>query len=222
MARRYTLIAILLLTAVSACERHEEGNGIEADSTEEIERTLNMPGTLTSPSGDTVSLAPGCAALVYYWLPLNLYDEIEGDLVLLASLDSRDETLGMRVVPLPVQPDGESRNHAQRVVNGFGVSLPVYLADSIFMSTLDCSILPCAALLVPGEDPRVETGFGGPGRLLGIEATDEPEPSDTLSQSSPDSLLEAGPLGEPETDGALTDDSLNTSDSAGVSSQSTD
>ncbi len=146
------------LISISACGSAESGDTAPADSVEAMEAAVELPGTLLSPTGDTVETETGKSYLVYYWLPLELYDEMQDDLLYLVSMDSS-------IVPLPVQPDPDSRNHAQRVVNDLGISLTVYLADSQFMSALDCSILPSAVLFSPGKDPTSDWGFGSPSRL---------------------------------------------------------
>mgnify|MGYP006278240483 CR=1 FL=1 len=157
---RPVLLLVTMTAATVACSKgSSNGESAPRDSLPEAAAVVELPGVLLAPTGDTVSLGPDSAALIYYWLPLELYGEMEEDLLFLASLDST-------VVPLPVQPDHEARNHAQRIVNGMEISLPVYLADSAVMSALDCSILPYSLLLLPGEEPLGENGFGSPRRLL--------------------------------------------------------
>jgi hypothetical protein len=150
--------ALIAMGAGCTGSRAQEDD-ISTDSTATAERIVELPGVVLSPGGDTVSIGPETAVVLYYWLPLDLYAEMERDLLFLSSLDST-------IVALPIQPDHETRNHAQRVVNNLGISLPVYLADSSVMETVDCSILPYTLLLLPGEEPVAESGFGSPARLL--------------------------------------------------------
>lgn len=152
-------IALCLLAYGGGCvEEHAEESGGESPAAA-VETVVELPGAILSPGGDTVTARAGESVLIYYWIPLNLYDEAGNDLLFLASLDST-------VVPLPIQPDPDSRNHAQRVVNNLDISLPVYLADSSVMEKVDCSILPFSMLLTPGSQPATGSGFGSPERLL--------------------------------------------------------
>jgi len=121
---------------------------------------VSLPGVLIAPTGDTVSVPPETDVILYYWLPLDRYDEMESDLLFLASLD--DSTC----LALPVQPDFDSRNHAQRVINNMGISLPVYLADSTVMAKIDTDILPFCLFLTPEGEEFSGNGFGSPSRLL--------------------------------------------------------
>lgn len=119
-----------------------------------------VPGTITGPAGDTLIAGPGERILIYFWIPLNLQAELEQDLIYLSSLG--DSTL----IVVPIQADPESRNLAQTLVNGLGISLTVYLADPQAVSALDVSMLPSAVLLSPGGSRAEEFGFGAPARLL--------------------------------------------------------
>jgi hypothetical protein len=157
--RSLALATTGILIAASCGGNGEQENGSGVDSTSFAVAVAELPGLLISPGGDTLSVGPDTTVVLYYWLPLDLYDEMERDLLFLASLDST-------ILPIPVQPDHETRNHAQRVVNNLGISLPVYLADSSVMEAMDSHILPFTMLLLPGEDPLSESGFGSPARLL--------------------------------------------------------
>lgn len=153
------LLSVCLLASGGGCgEGQAEESGGESPATE-VETAVEMPGVILSPGGDTITAGPGESVLLYYWIPLNLHDEAMDDLLFLASLDST-------IITLPVQPDHDSRNHAQRVVNNLDISLPVYLADSSVMAEMDCSILPISVLLTPGSQPATGSGFGSPERLL--------------------------------------------------------
>jgi hypothetical protein len=154
-----SLMAILVLLGSGCSGSGAEEEGAGADSTSFVAKRVELPGMLLSPTGDTVTFGPDTAVVLYYWLPMDMYGEMERDLLFLASLDST-------VIPLPIQPDHETRNHAQRVVNNLDISLTVYLADSSVMEMIDCSILPYTVLLLPGEAPVTGTGFGSPARLL--------------------------------------------------------
>ncbi|MBN2586192.1 MAG: hypothetical protein JXA64_02005 [Candidatus Fermentibacteraceae bacterium] len=154
-----SLMTVLMLLGNGCSGSGAEEEDAGADSTSYAVRRVELPGTLLSPTGDTVTVGPDTAVVLYYWLPLDMYGEMERDLLFLASLDST-------VIPLPIQPDHETRNHAQRVVNNLGISLTVYLADSSIMDMIDSTILPYTLLLFPGENPVAGTGFGSPARLL--------------------------------------------------------
>lgn len=153
------LFVLCLLVSGSGCVEGQAEEGGEESPVEVVETVAELPGVILSPAGDTVAPGPGESVLLYYWIPLNLYDEATNDLLFLASLDST-------IVPLPIQPDHDSRNHAQRVVNNLDISLPVYLADSAVMDMVDFSILPFSMLLTPGSQPATGSGFGSPERLL--------------------------------------------------------
>ncbi len=126
--------------------------------------TVVLPGIVTEPAGDTVSVPDSTSVILYYWLPLEKYEAMESDLLFLASLDST-------ILVLPVQPDHESRNHAQRVVNSLEISLPVYLADSALTKVFEGSILPITVLYTPEGNQFTAEGFGAPLRLLGMHQT---------------------------------------------------
>lgn len=156
----YQVLPVLfLLASAGGCgEEQTEENGEDSPETV-VETVVELPGVILSPTGDTVTAGTGESVLLYYWVPLNLYDEARDDLLFLASLDST-------IIPLPIQPDHDSRNHAQRVVNNLDIPLPVYLADSSVMEQVDFSILPFSMLLTPGSPPAEGSGFGSPERLL--------------------------------------------------------
>ena len=151
-----TALCLLVLTA--ACGEGEEEATTFSDSTATVTRTADLPGVLVSPSGDTVRVPPETTVILYYWLPLEMYPEMKNDLENLASMDSI-------FLVLPVQPDAESRNHAQRTVNNLEIVLPVYLADSSVMSTLNCEVLPFCMAFTPGGEVLSEAGFESPSRL---------------------------------------------------------
>ncbi|MBD3278622.1 MAG: hypothetical protein GF388_09995 [Candidatus Aegiribacteria sp.] len=151
-----TTLSFLILTA--SCGEGEGEVTHSTDSTARVTRTVELPGALVAPSGDTVQVPAETTVLLYYWLPLDLYPSMEIDLEYLASLDSA-------YMVLPVQPDPESRNHAQRTVNNLGVVLPVYLADSSVMSMMSCEILPVCLAITPGGEILTEAGFESPSRL---------------------------------------------------------
>lgn len=121
---------------------------------------LIVPGNLTGPDGLKPDFSLDSAAVVYYWMPLDGYAAVDSDLVSLAGLGS----LGVRAVP--VQFTVECRNAAQAHLNGMGISMPVYLADSVTASSIPRDVLPAAVLFRIGAAPEVETGFGCTARLL--------------------------------------------------------
>jgi len=151
-----------MLTAAFLCfacgGTAQEDDGV-TDNVPPPPSAVELPGTLIAPTGDTLAVLPDIAVVVYYWLPLELYEEAEEDLIFLASL-------GEGFMPLPVQPDHDSRNHAQTIVNDLEISLPVYLADSVFMESMDCRILPVCRIMEPGGTILTADGFGSPRRLL--------------------------------------------------------
>ena len=156
--------ALLFLLATS-CEREVEVHAPLCDSTDTVlQPPLRVPGTITGPdsAGVPQEIDPSGfdALLLYYWIPLVGYEESEPDLRLLAGLREDGSLL-----VLPVQFDPDSRNHAQMLVNGLGVSLTVYLGDSTLKKHLSPRFLPLTVLIRPGSELR-ETGFGGPERLL--------------------------------------------------------
>ena len=158
-----TIIVLILVTLIPLCgcdERTDDVESTDIDSTSAGPLTVQLPGILIAPTGDTVQALPGTDVLLYYWLPLDKYADMQDDLRFLASL----ETL---YLVLPLQPDYESRNHAQRVVNNMGISLPVFLADSAIMEMIDTSILPSCHIMTTEGDVFSESGFGAPSRLLG-------------------------------------------------------
>ncbi len=156
------LIVLILVALIPICGCEDRTDGVESgDSTSTSigPLTAQLPGILIAPTGDTVQVIPGTDVILYYWLPLEKYDEMWDDLRFLASLDTL-------YLVLPLQPDHESRNHAQRVVNNMEISLPVYLADSAVMEIIDTEILPSCLILTPEGEEIAESGFGAPSRLL--------------------------------------------------------
>ena len=156
------LVVMILVALIPVCgcdERTEETVSGDIDSTSIAPLTVQLPGILIAPTGDTVQALPGTDVILYYWLPLEKYDEMQEDLFFLASLDSLYHVI-------PLQPDHESRNHAQRVVNNMEMSLPVFLADSAVMEVIDTSILPSCLIMTSDGEVFSENGFGAPSRLL--------------------------------------------------------
>ncbi len=143
-----------LLLALSACE----DGGPPPD---ESPGPLTLPGMLTGPDGSVPDLSADSLAVVYFWIPLKGSAAADSGLVELASV--RDTLISI----LPIQFDIEDRNYAQACANDLGISLPVYLADSVFASTFPVDVLPVAILYARGAPPVVETGYGCAGRLLG-------------------------------------------------------
>ena len=159
---RSVVLLIILLALICGCnDRTSEADSGEGDSlyTHPGLASVQLPGVLIAPDGDTVQSHPGVDVILYYWIPLDKYDEMLEDLRFLASLDST-------YLVLPLQPDHESRNHAQRVVNNLEITLPVFLADSAVMVRMNPSILPICLFLTPEGDEVTETGFGAPSRIL--------------------------------------------------------
>ena len=159
MKRMIVLVMIALIPICGCDERTEETVSDDIDSTSIAPLTVQLPGILIAPTGDTVQALPGTDVILYYWLPLEKYDEMQEDLFFLASLDSI-------YLVIPLQPDHESRNHAQRVVNNMEISLPVFLADSAVMEVIDTSILPSCLIMTSDGEVFSENGFGAPSRLL--------------------------------------------------------
>ena len=122
---------------------------------------VTIPGSITGPDtsgvGRGIDISIEDTVVLYYWLPLSGYAEAESDLTFLSGAST--------VLTLPIQFDPDSRNHAQNIVNELGISLTVFMGDSILLKYLSPDILPLTVLLVPGEETR-ETGFGGPERLF--------------------------------------------------------
>lgn len=122
---------------------------------------VTIPGSITGPDtsgvGRKIEISSADAVVLYYWLPLAGYAETESDLTFLSGASS--------VLTLPIQFDPDSRNHAQNIVNELGISLTVFMGDSVLLKYLSPDILPLTVILVPGEEAR-ETGFGGPERLF--------------------------------------------------------
>lgn len=121
---------------------------------------MEIPGTLVSPSGDTLSVRSDSLLLLYHWLPLAGHPDMESDLRQLGRI--HDEGV-VRVVP--VQFDGATRNEAQRVVNDLQLSLPVYLGDAALQKHLSARVLPLSVLVLLDGELR-KTGYGSPRRVL--------------------------------------------------------
>ena len=157
-------IAFILTITFNGCNS-KENSASQAEYLEPYEpATVVLPGIVTEPAGDTVSVPDSTSVMLYYWLPLEKYEAMERDLLFLASVDST-------ILVLPVQPDQESRNHAQRVINSLEISLPVYLADSALIKVFEGSILPITVLYTPEGDQFTAEGFGAPLRLLEMHQT---------------------------------------------------
>ena len=151
---------VISLSLFCGCdERTEEVESGNNDSIRTSQLTVQLPGVLIAPTGDTVDVLPKTNVILYYWLPLDQHDEMRADLLFLASLDTT-------FLALPVQPDHDSRNHAQRVINNMGISLPVYLADFNVMEKMDAEILPSCLILTTEGEEITGNGFGSPSRLL--------------------------------------------------------
>lgn len=159
MKRMIALVMIALIPICSCDERTEETVSGDIDSTSIAPLTVQLPGILIAPTGDTVQAPPGTDVILYYWLPLEKYDDMQDDLRFLTTLDTR-------YLVLPLQPDHGSRNHAQRIVNNMEISLPVFLADSAVMEVIDTSILPSCLIMTSDGEVFEECGFGAPARLL--------------------------------------------------------
>ncbi len=159
MKRMIVLVLIAFIPVCGCGERTDEAESSGIDSTSVAPLTVQLPGVLIAPTGDTVQALPGTDVILYYWLPLDKYDEMQDDLRFLASLDTL-------YLVLPLQPDHESRNHAQRVVNNMEISLPVFLADPAVMEAIDTSILPSCLIMTSNGEVFEECGFGAPSRLL--------------------------------------------------------
>lgn len=147
------LLLIIILILIPSCG----GGGVPEDAPAE---TLNVPGTLTGPDGLRPDFALDTALVVYYWMPLDGYASVDSDLVSLSGLPGR----GVRAIP--VQFTVEGRNAAQAHLNSMGISMPVYLADSVLASCIPSGVLPAAVLFRRGSPPAVGTGFGCAERLL--------------------------------------------------------
>jgi hypothetical protein len=155
MTRPPVFLAALLLLAPSACEK----GGPPPDETP---GPITLPGSLTGPDGSVPDLSGDSLVVVYFWIPLKGCAPADSGLVELASV--QDSLISI----LPIQFTIDDRNYAQACANDLGISLPVYLADSDFASTVPVDVLPVAILYARGAAPVVETGYGCAGRLLGI------------------------------------------------------
>lgn len=137
----------------AACGR--EGGPVESPPP-----VLRIPGTLTGPDGLEADFAGRDSVVVYHWMALEGYGVVDAELREL-------EILGRGSVPVcPVQFSEEERDDAQEKVNSLGISMPVYLGDSLLESAIPPGVLPVAVLFAAGSPPRAETGFGCASRLL--------------------------------------------------------
>ncbi|MCD4775156.1 MAG: hypothetical protein K8S15_03795 [Candidatus Aegiribacteria sp.] len=158
--RSTIVLFVISLVLIYGCgERTEEVESADNDSSYTSQLSVRLPGVLIAPTGDTVDILLETDVILYYWLPLDKHDDMQADLLFLASLDTT-------CLALPVQPDHNSRNHAQRVINNMEISLPVYLADSTVMKKMDTNILPTCLILTTGGEEITGNGFGSPSRLL--------------------------------------------------------
>ncbi|HOA04459.1 MAG TPA: hypothetical protein PLX54_02910 [Candidatus Fermentibacter daniensis] len=121
---------------------------------------ISLPGRLSGPDGAALDVGLDSAVLIYSWIPLDGFAAIDADLAGLPALQDS----GLRL--LPVQFSVEDRNMAQAHVNGLGIFLPVYLADSCLAASIPFDVMPVAVLYRRGAPPAVESGFGCAGRLL--------------------------------------------------------
>ena len=155
-----------LLCMLSACGGG--GGGGEGDSSGNVTvaTAVSMPGTVTDPSGAVVSPPTGTAVLLYLWIPLDSHEPSEADLLYLADAASPS------LLVLPVQPDADSRNFAQTLINGLGIPLPVCIADQAVLEALGTDVLPSALYLLPDGTSRSGNGFGCAARLLGAASED--------------------------------------------------
>jgi hypothetical protein len=159
------LLPALAASAALSCRATGDGAPAPADPVAAAPAPeLVIPGSVSGPDSTGVLRAVDPvgaeAVLLYYWLPLEGYEESGPDLRFLAAVQG-----DAAVLVLPVQFDQASRNHAQTLVNGLGITLTVYMGDSALLGHMSPEMLPLSVLLRPGSEIR-ETGFGGPERLL--------------------------------------------------------
>lgn len=159
------LLACLGLTACGGGDQRSTETPSDAIEEYAGPGTVKLPGQVTDPSGSAVSPGAGTVVLLYFWMPVSDHQETMDDLLFLASI------AGPELMILPVQPDADSRNFAQTLVNQLDISLPVNLADGEVMETIGADVLPSTLLLRPDGSISRATGFGGPARLLGTTAT---------------------------------------------------
>lgn len=152
-ARIIPAVLFLMILAVGC-----DGGGQPPDAAPAV---LRIPGVMTGPDGMTVDVSGENEVILYYWMPLDGYGDVDSEL---AELASRPDTAS-RV--FPVQFSNGERNTAQSAVNSLGISLPVFLADASLASAIPLDILPVAVLFRRGAPPLVETGFGCVQRLPG-------------------------------------------------------
>ncbi len=159
MFKKFTLVLVLLLTALSGCQKEIE----TAVTPVETAPVLSIPGTILLP--DTAGFIEMVeeehdAVLLYCWLPFGEYPESENDLVFLATLHERG------ITPLPVQFDPVVRNASQTQLNNLGISISVALGDDDLKNFLIENNLP-AAVLTRSDGTVVKAyGFGCVERVL--------------------------------------------------------
>jgi hypothetical protein len=158
-------VFVIACLAATACGGGPGAEQPDTTGTGQVPAVAVLPGVVTDPSGATVSPDTGVSVLIYYWIPLCDYEQTEEDLVALAAATSP------LLMVLPVQPEADSRNFAQTLINNLGISLPVCLADSSVILAVGSEILPSALLILPDGSEFRETGFGCPARILSVIAS---------------------------------------------------
>ena len=154
-----SLLTCAFLTLLMACSG-DDGPAPSPVPEPEPDPVACLPASLVGPEGDTVDVAGDSAVVVYLWLPLNGHAPTERDL---QALSRMAESGKARVLPIQLSP--ESRNAAQTQVNGLGLSMAVYLADSCILQSMNARHLPSVLLVRPGGQ-RAANGFGAASRLL--------------------------------------------------------
>lgn len=154
-----SLLTSVLLALMLACSG-DDGPAPSPRPEPEPDPVACLPASLVGPEGDTVDVAGDSAVVVYLWLPLEGHRPTERDLRALARMAESG-----RARALPIQLSPGSRNAAQTQVNGLGLSMAVYLADSCILESMDARHLPSVLLLKPGSQ-RTATGFGAASRML--------------------------------------------------------
>ncbi|MGM0628329.1 MAG: hypothetical protein ACQETZ_09220 [Candidatus Fermentibacterota bacterium] len=154
-----SLLTSAVLVLLLACSG-DDGPAPSPQPELEPDPVARLPATLVGPEGDTVDVAGDSAVVVYLWLPLAGHRPTERDLRALARMAQSG-----RARVLPIQLSSGSRNAAQTQVNGLGLSMAVYLADSCILQSMDARHLPSVLLVRPGGQ-RAARGFGAASRLL--------------------------------------------------------
>lgn len=154
-----SLLTSAVLALLLACSG-DDGPAPTHQPQPEPDPVARLPASLVGPEGDTVDVSSDSAVVVYLWLPLEDHQPTERDLRALARMSESG-----RARVLPIQLSAGSRNAAQTQVNGLGLSMAVYLADSCILQSMDARHLPSVLLVTPGAQ-RAATGFGAASRLL--------------------------------------------------------